>query len=203
MNPNTTYCKNIQARSTFRFLKGLYPRYKNYLKNRFIVWVARRNGATIGEYVTMPYKLAKKANANLIIGNHTSIDSYAFDLRSKVTIGNYVIIGSDIEIITASHNVDSVDWEQKNYGIEIEDYCWLATRVFVLPSCQRIGYGAVCAAGAVLAKNVELMSIVTGNPAVELRKRKVVHTDLCVESMLGNDFRAYTNAYKSRNKTRN
>lgn len=198
MNSNTTYCKNIQARSTFRFVKGLYPRYKNYLKNRFIVWVARRNGATIGEYVTMPYKLAQKANANLTIGNHTSIQSHALDLRTKITIGNSVIIGSDVEIITVSHNVDSVDWEHKTYGIEIEDYCWLATRVFVLPSCQRIGYGAVCAAGAVLAKNVERMSIVTGNPAVELRKRKAVHTDLCVESMLGNDFVAYTKAYRNK-----
>ena len=198
MDLNTTYSKNIQARSKLRFFKGLYPRYKNYLKNRFIVWVARRNGATIGEYVTMPYKLAKKANANLIIGNHTSIQSHVLDLRAKVTIGNSVIIGSDVEIITVSHNVDSVDWEHKYYGIEIENYCWLATRVFVLPSCQRIGYGAVCAAGSVVAKNVERMSIVTGNPAVELRKRKMVHTDLCVESMLSNDFVAYKYAYISK-----
>ena len=198
MNLNTTYSKNIQARSKLRFLKGLYPRYKNYLKNRFIVWVARRNGATIGEYVTMPYKLAKKANANLTIGNYTSIQSHVLDLRAKVTIGNSVIIGSDVEIITVSHKVDSVDWEHKYYGIEIEDYCWLATRVFVLPSCQRIGYGAICAAGSVVAKNVERMSIVTGNPAVELRKRKMVHTDLCVESMLSNDFVAYKYAYFSK-----
>jgi len=109
------------------------------------------NGATIGEYVTMPYKLAKKANANLTIGNHTSIQSHVLYSSAKVTVGNSVIIGSDVEITTVSHNVDSVDWEHKYYGIEIEDYCWLATRVFVLPSCQRIGYGA-CAAGSMVSE---------------------------------------------------
>lgn len=198
MNSNSTYSKDIKARSKLRFIKGLYPRFKNYLINKIIIWIARRNGATIGKCVTMPFKLAKKANANLTIGNHSSIQSHIFDLRSKVKIGNYVIIGSDVEIITVSHHIDSVDWEHKKYGLEIEDYCWLATRVFVLPSCQLIGYGAVCAAGSVLTRNVDSMAIVTGNPAVLLRKRKYVHSDLCVESLLGNDFIAYTNAYKNR-----
>ena len=110
-------------------------------------------------------------------------------------IGNHVIIGSGVEIITCSHNVDSIDWEHKSYGIEIEDYCWIATNVLVLPSCRKIGYGAVCAAGSVMVKNVESMAIMTGNPARLLRKRTTVHSDLCVESMLGNDFVAYRNAY--------
>lgn len=46
-----------------------------------------------------------------------------------------------------------------------------------------------------MATNIEDMSVVAGNPAKELRKRKIVHSDLCVESMLGNDFRAYCRAY--------
>jgi acetyltransferase-like isoleucine patch superfamily enzyme len=194
MDLNSTYVKNIQNRSKLRFLIGLYPRFLAYIKNSFIVWIARRNGATIGECVTMPYKLAKSANSNLTIGNHTSIQSDLIDLRCKVTIGSHVIIGSGVEIITLSHNIDSVDREHKPYGIEIEDYCWLATRAFILPSCRRIGYGAVCAAGSVVAKNVEPMAIMTGNPAEFLRERKNVHSDLCVESMLGNDFIAYVKA---------
>lgn len=192
------YVSDIQKRTTIRFIVGLYPRLKKYFINKYIVFVARKKGASIGEFVTMPYKLAQKANANLIIGNHTSIQSHLIDLRSKVKIGNNVIIGSDVEIITCSHNVDSPDWEFKSYGLEIEDYCWVATRVFILPSCRKIGYGAVCAAGSVIAKNVDSLDIVTGNPAVILRKRKQVHTDLCVESMLGNDFISYTKAFRKK-----
>lgn len=198
MNSDSTYTKNIQSRSKLRFIKGLYPRFKKYLINSYVVWLARKNGAIIGECVTMPYKLAKSANSNLTIGNYTSIQSHLIDLRCKVTIGSHVIIGSGVEIITLSHNIDSVDWEHKPYGIEIDDYCWLATRAFILPSCRQIGYGAVCAAGSVIARNVKPMAIMTGNPGELLRQRKNVHTDLCVESMLGNDFVAYTKAYKAR-----
>ena len=198
MNTETNYVKGIQARTKFRFLKGLYPRYKNYLKNNYITWLARKNGATIGNCVTMPYKLAKKANSNLVIGNHTSIHTDLIAVRRKIIIGNNVIIGDRVEILTGSHNIDSVDWENKGSELVIEDYTWLATKSFILPSCRKIGRGAVCAAGSVVIKDVDAMSVVVGNPATHLRYRKKVDSDLCVESMLGNDLVAYINAYKNR-----
>ncbi|MEO8419376.1 MAG: acyltransferase [Methylophilaceae bacterium] len=147
----------------------------------------------------MPYKLAQRANANLAIGNHSSIQTDRLDLRARVVIGNHVIIGADVEIITVSHEVDSPGWEHKPYGIMIGDYCWLATRVFVLPSCQRMEQGAICAAGSVVARDVAAMEIVAGNPAKLLRMRKQVHTDLCIEGLLGNDYLAYVEAYRQRN----
>ena len=192
----TAYQKGIANRSKLRYLKGLVPRYVSYLRNSYINSVARRRGAVVGEQVTMPYKLAKKANSNLRIGNHCSIQTDRLDLRTKVEIGNYVIIGADVEIITVSHEVDSPDWDHKYYGITISDYCWLATRAFILPSCQKIEKGAICAAGSVVARDIAAMEIVAGNPAKLLRMRKQVHFDLCVEGMLGNDYLAYANAYK-------
>lgn len=195
-NHQTAYQSSIASRTKIRYLKGLVPRYISYVRNSYIVWLARRRGATVGECVTMPYKLAKKANTNLSIGNHTSIQTDRLDLRARVEVGSYVIIGADVEIITVSHEVDSPAWEHKPYGIMIEDYCWLATRAFILPSCQKIERGAVCAAGSVVARNIEAMEIVVGNPAKLLRMRKQVHTDLCVEAMLGNDYLAYVEAYR-------
>ncbi|MDO6803813.1 acyltransferase [Wenyingzhuangia sp. 1_MG-2023] len=196
----TKYVNDIGARSKFRFLKGLYPRSKKYIIQKYITWLARKNGATIGKCVTMPYKLAKLANSNLTVGDHTSIQTEIIDLRAKVVIGNNVIIGYGVEILTCSHNIDSVDWEHKSYGIRIEDYVWIATRAFILPSCRLISYGTVCAASAVVVKQTDKMSVVTGNPAKHLRYRQNVHSDLCVESMLGNDLIAYITAYKNRNK---
>jgi len=195
-NHQTAYQSSIASRNKIRYLKGLVPRYISHVRNSYIVWLARRRGATVGECVTMPYKLAKKANANLTIGNHSSIQTDRLDLRARVEIGNHVIIGSEVEIITVSHAVDSPDWEHKPYGITIEDYCWLATRAFMLPSCQKIKRGAICAAGSVVARNIEAMEIVVGNPAKLLRMRKQVHADLCVEAMLGNDYLAYVEAYR-------
>lgn len=91
-------------------------------------------------------------------------------------------------MITTSHNIDSPDWEHKNYGITIEDYAWIPTNVLVLPRCSKIGYGVVVGSGSVVVKDVESMAVVTGNPSKELKKRKCVHSSLVVESLLGSDY---------------
>jgi len=189
------YKDNIKKRSIFQFAKGLLPRFYCYLKNNYITWLARHNGAIIGKSVTMPYRLAKISNKNLVIGDNTSIQTHLIDLRSKVLIGRNVIIGSGVEIITVSHNVDSADFEAKYYGIIIDDFVWLATKSVILPSCREIGYGSVCGAFSVVAKDVLPYNIVVGNPAVFLRDRKNIHSLHCVESLLGNDFISYIKAY--------
>lgn len=191
------YITNIKNRSKNRFILGLLARTKRYIINTYIIWLARKNGAKIGLNSTIPYRLAKIANRNLNIGNHTSIQSHLIDLRIPIYIGNNVIIGSGVEIITVSHNVDSTEWEHRYYGCEIRDFSWLATRSFILPSCRIIGFGAVVAVGATVFKNVENMAIVSGNPAQFLRKREKVHEDLCIESLLGNDFISYYQARMS------
>ncbi|MDR1581856.1 MAG: acyltransferase [Prevotellaceae bacterium] len=198
-NNITAYQKRISGRSRIRFLIGLYPRLKKYLQLSCIQYIARKHGAIIGKHTVIPYSLAKKANANLIIGDNTVIQTDKIDLRSPVKIGNNVIIGR-CEIITTSHYVDSPDFEHKYYGIEIEDYVWLTSYVLVTPACRHIGYGAVASVGSVVVKDVERMSIVGGNPAVHLRKREKVHEDLVVESLLGGDLKKYIKTFMNRNK---
>lgn len=195
----TSYEKRVQQRTAFKFILGLGARLKVYLFLQYVLFIARRRGAQIGMNSVISLSLAKKANNNLIIGNNCSIQTDLLDLRSKISIGNNVIIGSGVEILTCSHNIDSHEWEFKSYGIEIEDYVWIATRAFILPSCTNIGYGAVCAAGAVVAKNIEKMSVVSGNPAAHIRDRKQIHKNLVVESLLGADFIAYKNTWLLRN----
>lgn len=187
----TLYEQNVQDRSLWRYYVGLIARWKQHFKYVKAVRIARKRGASIGEGVIMPLSLARKANRNLTIGNHVSIQTDKIDLRSPVKIGSHVIIGSGTEIITTSHNIDSPDWEHKYYGIELEDYVWLPTNVMVLPSCRLIGRGAVVGSGSVVVKNVETMSVISGNPAKEFKKRKSVHEDLVVESLLGGDYEIY------------
>ena len=121
--------------------KGLIARWKQHFKYDRAVRIARKRGATVGENVVMPLSLAKAANSNLKIGDHVSIQTDKIDLRNPVTIGNHVIIGSETEIITTSHNIDSEEWEHKHYGLTIEDYVWIPTRVMILPSCRKIECG--------------------------------------------------------------
>ena len=187
----TNYEKDIKGRSTFRYILGLIVRWKQHFKYDKAVRIARKRGASIGENVVMPLSLARKANSNLKIGDHVSIQTDKIDLRNPVTIGNHVIIGSETEIITTSHNIDSEEWEHKHYGLIIEDYVWIPTRVMILPSCRKIQYGGVVSSGSVVVKDVESMSVVGGNPAKEFKNRKCVHKNLVVESLLGGDYYTY------------
>lgn len=193
------YVDDIQKRSRLHYFLGLISRWKLHLKYQYASFVARRNGATIGIGVTMPLSLAKKANKNLVIGSHTSIGTDKLDLRNPITIGNHVIIGAYSQIITASHNVDSPEWNYKGYGIVIADYTWIAQNVIILPSCRKIERGAVIGTGSVVVKNVQEMSILSGNPAKEIRKRKCVHDQFVVESCRAGDFNLYKAARKMKN----
>jgi len=93
MDNRTLYERNIQDRSTLCYVLGLIIRWKQNIKYVRARRIARKRGATIGEGVIMPLSLAKRANSNLTIGNHVSIQTDKIDLRSPVSIGNQVIIG--------------------------------------------------------------------------------------------------------------
>ena len=151
LDNRTLYEKNVQDRNQLRYLIGLIVRWKQNFKYARARRIARKRGATIGEGVIMPISLAKRANSNLTIGNHSSIQTNKIDIRSSVTIGSHVIIGAGI---------DSPDWTLKNYGITIEDYVWIPTNVLILPSCRNISYGSVIGSGSVVVKNTDPMSVV-------------------------------------------
>ena len=191
------YTNSIINRSWLHYYVGYFARLKNNCKYALWRHMARKRGAVIGTNVVLNYKLAKKANANLKVGDNSSIATHRIDLRNPVTIGSNVLIGSS-EIITTSHNIDSQTFDRKDYGVIIEDYVWIATNALILPSCRKIEYGAVVSAGAVVVRNVCACSVVSGNPATELRKRCVVHNHLVTESLRGGDFNAYKNARRKK-----
>ncbi|SEA55156.1 maltose O-acetyltransferase [Xylanibacter ruminicola] len=194
----TFYENYVWSKSHFSYYRGLISRYIKHIKYRHIIDIARKNGAEVGDFVTMPKSLAKKLNSNCKIGSHVSINTDKLDTRAPLIIGSYVIIGSGTEVITVSHNINSTEWEPKYYGVEIEDYVWVANNALVLPSCRKIGMGAVIAAGSVVVKNVDSLSVVSGNPAIEFKRRKTVHKDLIVERLLHGDYDAYKKTFKSR-----
>ena len=169
-----SYRKQISGRSTAHYVKGWLIRWWTNLRYATVRSMARWKGAAVG--------------------NHTSIQTDKLDLRNPIRIGDHVIIGAETEILTTSHNIDSPSFERKDYGIVIDDYVWITGKVLILPSCQHIGRGAVVSTGSVVVREVEPMSVVGGNPAQEFKKRKTLHTDLVVESLLGGDFSAYRSA---------
>lgn len=200
----TKYEEFIYQKSNARFLIGIITRVWLYLVFEHRRRKARRRGATIGKNVILSRKIARTANHNLFIGDNSSLvsEKISLDMRLPLRIGSNVIVGHEVEIITVSHNIDSKDFERKNYGVTIEDYAWICPHSVILPSCTRVGKGAVVGTGSVVVKRVDDMQVVSGNPAGLLRMRLMLPENLVVESLNGGDLLTYIATRKRLNSIR-
>lgn len=192
------YNLKVQQRTTLKKCIGLISRL--YIYNSYVCAVARRRGASIGVNSIINYKLAKKANKNLIIGDDTIVDTDSIDLRAPVTIGSHCIINKGVDIIRVSHKIDDdTEFTTRPYPmLVIEDYCWLATGSIVLPSVTSIARGSVLGAYSVTSKNTVSMGIYVGNPSQMIRTHNTIYNELVVCSLKGGDLKYFINALKSK-----
>lgn len=109
------------------------------------------------------------------IGNHVEINEDCW-IRN-VKIGNDVMIGPRVMILNYGHVYNSLIIPMIDQGIqsypqtEIGNDVWVGANAIILPG-KKIGTGSIIAAGSVVVKDVEPFSIVGGNPAKVIRKRK-------------------------------
>ena len=92
-------------------------------------------------------------------------------------IGNDVMMGSDVTIITRGHRTERTDIPMMDQGFEPErpvvigNDVWIGDRVTILPGVK-IGDGCILAAGAVVSKDMPPYSVCGGVPARVIRNRK-------------------------------
>ena len=107
----------------------------------------------------------------LAIGRYSFLGKVTIALHDEVIIGERVCINDGVEILTASHDVSDPKWQHVKKKIVIEDYVWIGTGAMILPGAV-LGRGSVVAARAVVSKPVERGSVVAGNPAKPLVKKR-------------------------------
>lgn len=109
------------------------------------------------------------------LGNFSGIGINA-KIYGTCHIGDYVMMGTDVTIITRNHRFDRTDIPMMQQGFEEEqpvyigDDVWIGDRVLILPGVH-IGSGCIIAAGAVVTNNVPDYTIVAGVPAKPIRTR--------------------------------
>ena len=117
---------------------------------------------------------------NISVGKDTIIGDRCFlDGRGTLKIGNHVDIASQVLIYSSQHDVHSEDFHAVQEQVVIEDYVFIGPRVVIQPGVK-IGKGAIEAAGAVVAKDVDSFKIVGGVPAKEIGERKVKNPHYCL-----------------------
>lgn len=173
----------IRRKSIFHFLQYLSSsRLWDYMP-----FLRVRNGLyscffTVGESVVFGSGLNfmcadRKEMATVKIGKNTSFDrGTLIDISAPVTIGDNVWISANVCILNHIHKVDGK--EDKHLqpliftdGIDIGEDAWIGYGAIILPQVNKIGQGAIVAAGAVVTKDVEDYAIVAGNPARVIKYR--------------------------------
>lgn len=120
------------------------------LGDKWRVLLLRLFGATIGDrtlirksvIIHFPWKL--QCGSDVWLGEH--VDIYNLD---RVAIGSNVCISQYSYICTGSHDYNSEKFAFRNKPIVIEDGCWIACRVVLLPGCV-VKKRSFVAAGSIL-----------------------------------------------------
>lgn len=112
----------------------------------------------------------------LELGDNVSIHPFSYiDSVGGVTIGNNVSIAEGTSIFSFNHNYEERTVPIKYQGITkkavyIDSDIWIGAKATILAGVT-IGTGSVVAAGAVVTKDVEPLSIVAGVPAALIKSR--------------------------------
>lgn len=126
--------------------------------------------AEIGKVkITGPKKFLK-------VGNFTFLGRVTIALHDELIIGSNVCINDNVEILTASHDVNDKHWKHKKARIIIEDYVWVGTGALILPGVH-LAKGSVVGARSVVTKSTEPGQIVVGNPAKAVSKERSADLD--------------------------
>jgi acetyltransferase-like isoleucine patch superfamily enzyme len=107
----------------------------------------------------------------IIIGKNSVIGRSCYlDGRCDLRIGSNVSVSPHVHIITASHDLDSPNFENVWKPVVIHDYAWIGSRATILPGVC-IGEGAVVGVGSIVTKDVDAYDVVAGNPAKRIKTR--------------------------------
>lgn len=158
-------------------LPGSYSIWGGKLFNAFRIFCCRRIFKYCGKVSTIDRHAYFGNGRNVEIGDYSGIGEDCV-VPNNTVIGKYVMMAPEVHIVANNHTFDDTETPMCFQGsIEgktptiIDDDCWIGVRVILTPG-HHIGKGSILAAGAVVTKDVEPYSIVGGNPAKLIRKRK-------------------------------
>jgi len=130
-------------------------------------------GASVGKDVRVGATSKIEFPGNLAIGHNSSIgDGCYIQGLDQINIGANVCVSDGVYLLTGSHDLASANFALITRSVTLEDGVWLAVRAMVLPGVT-LERGAVAGAGAVVHKSFDEFSIVAGNPAVMIGRRKL------------------------------
>ena len=163
----------------------LYINKETLLTNSYIKIKGNNNRISIGSNCCLKNLIIDMKNENSVIkiGDKTTIEESRVTSFEpyKIEIGEDCMFSADIVIMnTDVHRIYDVDTGLKtNQGKEISigNHVWLGIRTTVLKGVS-IGDNSIVAAGSIVTKDVKANTIVSGNPAKQIKENKNWSRDL-------------------------
>lgn len=157
-----------QAKSLMYAYNQLRPN-EHKKKNEILDELLGKTGKDV--YINQPFYI--DYGKHITIGDHffANYDCTFLDV-SYITIGNNVMFGPKVSLLTATHPLDkTIRNEQYEYGlpITIKDDVWIGGNVVVNPGVT-IGNGVVIGSGSVVTKDLPDGTLCYGNPCRVIRK---------------------------------
>lgn len=137
---------------------------------------------SVGENVVIDTPLHCDYGKHTFIGNNVIINmNCTFVDDAKITIGSNVLIASNVQFYTGTHDTDpekrmNKNWEEEGKQwfntlckpITVKDGAWLGGGVIVLPGVT-IGENSVIGAGSVVTRSIPDNCVAVGNPCRPIR----------------------------------
>lgn len=137
------------------------------------VVVLRAFGAVVGKGVVVKPGVNIKYPWKLTIGDFVWIgESVWIDNLDRVTIGSNVCISQGAYLLNGNHNYSTISFNLSIAPITICDGVWIGAKAVVCPGVI-CGEHSVLAVQSVANRNLEPFGIYQGNPATQVRKRKI------------------------------
>lgn len=139
-------------------------------------WVGPRGEIGCRTIVETPFSC--EYGYNLKLGESTLISAgCVMEDAAPISIGDRVIVGKNVKFycITTSLDPKLRAGSQGDFtagAIKVEDDVIIGADSLILPF-RTIGKGAVVGAGSVVTRDIKPFTVVAGNPAKQIRKRKI------------------------------
>ncbi len=152
--------------------------------NKFIVAPIKKSSfAKCGKNVTVGRNFCVSGSSNMYVGNNVILGpgNLFMCTRAKIIIGDNVMFGPRVTIVTGDHRMDVVGkpmtaitdadkLPENDMDVEFKGDNWIGANAIILKGIT-VGEGAVITAGAVVTKDVPECSICGGVPAKVIKMR--------------------------------
>lgn len=146
----------------FNQLKPHEEETKELMKNHIF-------GKKVKVHIETPFHFTY--GTNIEFGKNSYVNySCNFIDDGKIKIGDHVLIGPNVTIVTVGHPINP-DYRSFMYTepVIIENNCWIGASVVINPGVT-IGENSVIGSGSVVTKDIPANSVAVGNPCRVLRE---------------------------------